>query len=295
MVYHLSILNSFLFFSQFWVDCIENTCQDSRITVDVYSLLPDLDQLSYSPVFSVVDCDDSRWGGNEDGVPDIRGYNVCGTDVHNLIKGPNALGDCDAVDSDGLELGIKRSFTDCNVIDGKEYTYAITAYDTGIPPDYISNFNEEYGIYNQELNTANPLSFAAPDGYQSIESSRGRTNNDKNYVTVQSGSNSTQSISQNIKAVPNPFFVHSGFEDNEYRKQIRFTHLPAKCKLTIFTISGEKVVTLEHDDEEDGNLFWDVRTLNNQEVAPGLYIFSVENQVPGFEGEKFLGKFAVVR
>ena len=103
------------------------------------------------------------------------------------------------------------------------------------------------------------------------------------------------SISQNIKAVPNPFFVHSGFEDNEYRKQIRFTHLPAKCKLTIFTISGEKVVTLEHDDEEDGNLFWDVRTLNNQEVAPGLYIFSVENQVPGFEGEKFLGKFAVVR
>jgi len=71
--------------------------------------------------------------------------------------------------------------------------------------------------------------------------------------------------------------------------------LPAKCKITIFTISGEKVVVLNHDDEEDGNLFWDVRTLNNQEVAPGLYIFSVENLVSGFEGEKFIGKFAVVR
>ena len=279
-----------------WVSCIEDSCQNDSITVDAYGLLPDSDQLNYSPIYDVVDCDASKWGGNEDGIPDIRGYNVCGTDVHNLIKGPNALGDCDAVDPEtGEEIGIKRSFTDCNVIDGKEYTYAITAFDTGIPPDYISEFNDEYGIYNQILNTANPLSFAAPDGYQSIESSRGRTNNDKNYVTVQSGSNSTQGISQNIKAVPNPFFVHSGYEDNEYRKQIRFTHLPAKCKLTIFTISGEKVVTLNHDDEEDGNLFWDVRTLNNQEVAPGLYIFTVENLVSGFEGEKFVGKFAVVR
>ena len=35
--------------------------------------------------------------------------------------------------------------------------------------------------------------------------------------------------------------------------------------------------------------------MNNQEVAPGLYIFSVENLVSGFEGEKFIGKFAVVR
>ena len=63
----------------------------------------------------------------------------------------------------GDNTGIYRSYEDTDVIDGVEYTYAITAFDTGIPPDYISEFNDEYGIYNQILNTANPLSFAAPD------------------------------------------------------------------------------------------------------------------------------------
>jgi len=95
--------------------------------------------------------------------------------------------------------------------------------------------------------------------------------------------------------VPNPYFVHSNFNETEYKRQIRFTHLPEKCKISIFTISGEKVVTFDHEDENDGNHWWNLRTLNNQEVAPGLYIFAVENLTPGFTNEKFVGKFAIVR
>ena len=38
-------------------------------------------------------------------------------------------------------------------------------------------------------------------------------------------------------------------------------------------------------------ILWDLRTINNQEVAPGLYLFTVES-----EGVKdFIGKFAVIR
>ena len=71
--------------------------------------------------------------------------------------------------------------------------------------------------------------------------------------------------------------------------------MPEKCTISIFTISGEKVISLNHEDEIDGNHWWNLRSVNNQEVAPGLYIFTVENLTPGFKNEKFVGKFAIVR
>ena len=39
-----------------------------------------------------------------------------------------------------------------------------------------------------------------------------------------------------------------------------------------------------------GNAWWDMRTVNNQEVAPGLYVFHVKGA-----GEEKIGKFAVIR
>jgi hypothetical protein len=95
-----------------------------------------------------------------------------------------------------------------------------------------------------------------------------------------------------VKVVPNPYIVNSGpFNEEFYKKKIRFTRLPAKCTITIFSISGEKVRELHHDDVDDGNLWWDLRSYNNQEIAPGLYIYVVET--PG--GDKKVDKFAVVR
>jgi len=94
-----------------------------------------------------------------------------------------------------------------------------------------------------------------------------------------------------VKVVPNPYIVHSKYNETIYKKQIRFTRLPKKCTITIFTVTGEKVQELNHDDALDGNEWWNLRTYNNQEVAPGLYIYVVET--PG--GEKLIDKFAVVR
>ena len=48
---------------------------------------------------------------------------------------------------------------------------------------------------------------------------------------------------------------------------------------------------LNHDHATDGNAWWDLRSYNNQEVAPGLYIYVVETPT----GEKKIDKFAVVR
>ena len=92
--------------------------------------------------------------------------------------------------------------------------------------------------------------------------------------------------------VPNPYIAHSDYNETEYKRRIRFTRLPPSCTITIFTISGEKVRELEHNSATDGNEWWDLRSYNNQEIAPGLYIYVVE--APGVSESK-IGKFAIVR
>ena len=157
---------------------------------------------------------------------------------------------------------------------------------------YISNSN------------ANPLHFATPNGYQHIETGKGTSINDKNFITIKPGPQASETLGNDIKVVPNPYIASSIYNETEYRRQIRFTNLPKNCKITIYTVSGERVVSFdkpglnnhaECGDEFSGSCFWDMRTVNNQEVAPGLYIFTVEDTSDGNEANKFVGKFAVVR
>ncbi len=47
-------------------------------------------------------------------------------------------------------------------------------------------------------------------------------------------------------------------------KNPRFTHLPQKCKISIFTVNGDLVQTLEHDSPTgDGDLRWNLRSKDN--------------------------------
>ena len=94
----------------------------------------------------------------------------------------------------------------------------------------------------------------------------------------------------NVKVVPNPYIVNSDFDETQYKRKLRFTRLPSKCTITIYTVTGEEVRKLEHDDLEDGNTWWDLRSYNNQEVAPGLYIYIVETA-----DSKKIDKFAIIR
>tara|TARA_X000000368_G_scaffold379351_1_gene334377 strand:- start:788 stop:985 length:198 start_codon:yes stop_codon:yes gene_type:complete len=64
--------------------------------------------------------------------------------------------------------------------------------------------------------------------------------------------------------------------------------------IRIYTLSGELVSTIKHIDENSGNAFWDLRTVNNQEAGPGLYLYHVESLEKN-EEISFIGKFAVVR
>ncbi len=96
---------------------------------------------------------------------------------------------------------------------------------------------------------------------------------------------------KDIKVVPNPYIVRNNWEPSGDYSRIAFTHLPDKCTIRIYTLSGDLLRTLEHDSPVlDGNENWDLLTKNNQKIASGVYIYHVESTY----GEK-IGKFAVVR
>ena len=72
---------------------------------------------------------------------------------------------------------------------------------------------------------------------------------------------------------------------------IQFTHLPTKCDISIYTISGELVDYIQHDDFVEGHEYWNLENKHGYPVAPGLYLYAIESD----NGLKKIGKFAIVR
>ncbi|MDZ7260601.1 MAG: hypothetical protein ONB05_00575, partial [candidate division KSB1 bacterium] len=91
-----------------------------------------------------------------------------------------------------------------------------------------------------------------------------------------------------IRVVPNPYVVTNTMEtavanwDRNQRRQIMFTHIPAQCKISIFTISGVLVDEIDVDNsvanrqnvwdlnsEANGTVHWDLRSKAGLEIAAG--------------------------
>lgn len=104
-----------------------------------------------------------------------------------------------------------------------------------------------------------------------------------------------------IKVVPNPYVVFSQYEqerDSEVSR-LMFTGLPPEGAITIFTISGQVVQRISYAEADlagNGDLFWDMRTLENTDLGAGLYLFLVEGTLPASGRDvRKLGKFVVIR
>lgn len=192
----------------------------------------------------------------------------------------------------------KYKYIDDNVIDGLEYTYSVVAYDMGVEPTYETRYialgNGQFETII-DTNFSNPNEWANPEGYAHIENSKGTTTLDRNFCQAFPGIKPQSDLS-NVKVIPNPYVVRSKFKESEFRRRIRFTNLPEKCSITIYTISGELVYKIEHENVLSGNVWWDMRTVNNQEIAPGLYLYYIKNNSPNLNSNReIVGKFAVVR
>ncbi|MEM0961061.1 MAG: hypothetical protein AAGK21_00810 [Bacteroidota bacterium] len=97
--------------------------------------------------------------------------------------------------------------------------------------------------------------------------------------------------------VPNPYVAAASFEPERFatagrgQRRIEFRAIPANSTVRIYTVTGDLVQTLRHDGLTTGIVEWDLRTKDNLDVAPGLYIFHVDAPDVG----EHVGRFAIIK
>jgi hypothetical protein len=102
-----------------------------------------------------------------------------------------------------------------------------------------------------------------------------------------------------VKVVPNPYVVTHEAESRllssqtsgRGEREIRFTYIPPGSTINIYTVRGERIKTLTHDDIYVGDVYWNLRTDENLDAAFGVYVFVLD--APGI-GTK-IGKFALIK
>ena len=171
--------------------------------------------------------------------------------------------------------GIQSGWPDRNV-------YAVTSYDQG----------------------------DAATGLESMES-----NKISNLTYVIAGKKpQSRKFEQKVGVYPNPYKAHAvwdGFSERE--KMIWFYNLPARAEITTFSLSGELVDRIKHDQAtyngsdinnlsglagdknivfSGGEHAWDLISKWDQAIATGLYLFTVEDLK---SGEVQRGKFLIVK
>jgi hypothetical protein len=162
---------------------------------------------------------------------------------------------------------------DCNASNGFTYYYTVTTFDRGYAPRSGSQGLSKFDNC--------PVAEGAPYACKST------------LVPVSMEVN-PQSDLYNVYVVPNPVRTGSsrlttdnyhGFPDD----LVRFVNVPEKCTIKIYTVAGDLVWMNDHVDGS-GNVEWDVKNLNEQEVASGVYVYRIESG-----SDSVYGRIVVIR
>jgi len=93
-----------------------------------------------------------------------------------------------------------------------------------------------------------------------------------------------------VRCIPNPYRASADWEYGGQRRVV-FIGLPEKATIRIYTVAADLVRTLIHKDAESDIEPWDLKNANNEEVAPGVYMFHVESDGMGsMEGKVMIIK-----
>lgn len=237
---------------------------------------------------------------------DFEGYRVYGTKTgvdltvsQNLLGNLNVLGEFDSPDDQiGYNTGFGAvrltasvtfppdtthywyKFSVRGLLNGFQYGFAVTAFDSG------------------DSNT----------GLQSLESSRIQT-----LRRVLPGTPAAEQSGVNVGVYPNPYYARAYWDgQGERDRKLYFYNLPPRAEIRIYTLAGDIVDQFEHEaagyNGSDINWFqrfsdgtqqfaggehaWDLITQNDQAIATGLYLFTVQNKE---SGDVQRGKFLIIK
>jgi len=191
------------------------------------------------------------------------------------------LDDPQTFEGDTVQYNYKYTFT--NIANGWQHVVSLTAYDSG---DEVNNL--------QSLESA-PLS---------------------NLKRVFAGKPANDNFAFGDPFVyPNPYYARADWEGAstfEEDRKIMFANLPAKSEIRIYSLSGDLIDVIQHDETYDGSdtrwhdtysnpeetVFsggehaWDLLSADNQIIARGLYLFVVIDKETD---QKKRGKFVIIK
>ena len=127
----------------------------------------------------------------------------------------------------------------------------------------------------------------------SVTSNNGRPHYefDTKYIATQSNVTAAKKGVEKINVVPNPYYGYSpssDYEGDQIATYVKFTNLPQKCTIRIYTLNGNLVKTIKKDD----NLVearWDLNNGSNVPIASGMYIIHIDCGDLGVKVLKWMG------
>ncbi|MBS1536561.1 MAG: hypothetical protein JST20_02285 [Bacteroidetes bacterium] len=106
----------------------------------------------------------------------------------------------------------------------------------------------------------------------------------------------TDNLLDQVKVVPNPYYITNQAQRSPYDAKIYFTKLPRQCTISIYTVTGELVKKLEHNEftspapDKYAVEIWDLLSTNRQRVASQTLIAKIETP----NGASTIQKFSLV-
>ena len=167
-----------------------------------------------------------------------------------------------------------------NLLDGWQYLFSVTAFDKGDPANNLGPLESSYLA---------------------------------NLKSIMPGTVPTDDPNVKPGVYPNPYYGSAIWDGNSERlRKIYFYNLPSNCEITIYTLAGDVVKRLQHNQNSTGNDIrwfdqyatvnnqqftggehaWDLITDNDQAIATGLYLFTVKNSKTG---DIKTGKFLIIK
>lgn len=167
-----------------------------------------------------------------------------------------------------------------NLLNGWQYLFSVTAFDKGDP---------ENNLESLESSAIASLKRVLPG-------------------TLPDDNNNSE-----VGVYPNPYYGNAYWDGSTERlRKIYFYNLPSDCQITIYTLSGDIVKRIDHNNSSNGSDIkwfqtyasdgkqimtggedvWDLLTDNDQAIATGLYLFTVKDNN---SGNIKRGKFLIIK
>ncbi|MEW6050051.1 MAG: hypothetical protein AB1644_03190 [Candidatus Zixiibacteriota bacterium] len=161
------------------------------------------------------------------------------------------------------------------------YNPAVNLFDSAFPYYFSWIFKLDTFIYNPQIGEVLRIDGAHLNGP------------DDHFAFKVDGINAAAAANdlKKIRVVPDPYFVQysSMVETSEGQSVLEFQKVPDRCTIRIYTLGGDLVQTIEHNDGT-GAARWDLLSSNSQQVSSGIYIYHVDSPY----GEH-IGRFSVIK